>query len=134
MVRQNNTSLPSDLKAVRNRFEKWRTTRTGRSRIPESLWSLAVPVAKTHGISRVSRVLRVNYPGLKRRVTAAKPPSLQEESSSPFVELDLSRSFLPTECLIELEERGGSKMTIRLTGSNSLDVIGLSSAFFGRGR
>lgn len=134
MGRQNPTSLPSDLKAIRQRFEKWRTTRSGRSRVPESLWSLAVPAAKTHGIYRVSQVLRINYQGLKRRVTAVKPPSLQKESISPFVELDLSRSFPPTESLIELNERGGAKMTIRLRGSSSVDVIGLTRAFFGRGR
>jgi hypothetical protein len=134
MVRRNPSSVPSDLKAVRKRFEDWRTTRSGRSRIPESLWSLAVPVAKRHGIYRVSQVLRVNYQGLKRRVTATKPPSLQGESLSPFVELDLSRSFSPTECIIELEERGGPKMTIRTQRSNSVDVIGLTNAFFGRGR
>jgi hypothetical protein len=127
-------SLPSDLKAAIKRFEEWRATRTGRSRIPESLWSLAVSMAKTHGIWRVAKALRVNYEGLKRRVTAKKSPTPKEESFSPFVELDLSRSFHPKECIIELEERDGPKMTIHLKGTDSIDVIGLSKSFFGRGR
>ena len=127
-------SLPSDLKAAIKRFEEWRATRTGRSRVPESLWSLAVSVAKLHGIWRVAKALRVNYEGLKRRVTAKKSPTPKEESFSPFVELDLSRSFPPKECIIELEERDGPKMTIHLKGTDSIDVIGLSKSFFGRGR
>jgi hypothetical protein len=127
-------SLPSDLKAAIKRFEEWRATRTVRSRVPESLWSLAVSVAKTHGIWRVAKALRVNYEGLKRRVTAKKFPTPKEESFSPFVELDLSRSFHPKECIIELEERDGPKMTIHLKGTDSIDVIGLSKSFFGRGR
>ncbi|MCD4728502.1 MAG: hypothetical protein K8R46_12615 [Pirellulales bacterium] len=133
MGRQNH-DLPSDLKAARTRFEKWRTTRSGRSRIPDTLWDLAVQVAQAHGIYRVAKALRLDYQGLKRHAAAAGPSCAQEESSSPFVELDLSRSFFPTECVLELEEGDGSKMTIRLKGSSSVDVIGLSKTFFGRGR
>ncbi len=131
MDRQNH-DLPSDLKAAWTRFEKWRTTRSGRGRIPDALWDLAVQVAQPHGIYRVAKALRLDYQGLKRRA-AARLSCAPEESPSPFVELDLSRSFLPMECVLELEEGDGSKMTIRLKGSSSVDVIGLSKAFFGRG-
>lgn len=133
MGRQNHDH-PSDLKAACTRFEKWRTTRSSRGRIPDALWDLAVHVAQTHGTYRVARALRLDYQGLKRRAAAAISSCAQEESSSPFVELDLSRSFFPTECVLELEEGDGSKMTIRLKGSSSVDVIGLSKTFFGRGR
>ena len=133
MGRQEST-LPSDLKAAGARFEKWRTTRSGRGRIPDTLWALAVHVAQRHGIYRVARTLRLDYQGLKRRVAAAKPPSPQDESFPPFLELDLSRSFSPMECVLELEERDGPKMTIRFKGSSPVDVIALSTAFFGRGR
>ncbi|MBC8443848.1 MAG: hypothetical protein H8D81_01900 [Deltaproteobacteria bacterium] len=127
--------LPSDLKAARTRFEKWRTTRSGRSRIPDALWDLAVQVVQTHGVYRVAKALRLDYQGLKRHAAAARPSCAQKESSSPFVELDLSGSFFPTtECVLELEEGDGSKMTIRLKGTSSVDVIGLSKTFFGRGR
>ena len=134
MGRQNYTSLPSDLASACRRFEKWRATRKGRSRIPASLWELAVSLAETHGVSRVSKTLRVSYRGLKRRAATAAPPPTQEKSFSPFVELDLCGSFSPKECIIELEAPKGRKMTIRLKGSSPMDVIALSSAFFGRGR
>lgn len=126
--------LPSDLKAAVAHFEKWRATRSGRGRIPDTLWSLAVDVAQHHGIYRVAKTLRLDYQGLKRRVAAAKPLSPQEESFPPFVELDLSRSFSPMECVLELEDRDGPKMTIRFKGSSPVDVIGLSKVFFGQGR
>ena len=134
MVHARPISLPLDLASVCERFEKWRATRVGRSRIPASLWDHAVTLAKTHGVYRVSKTLRVSYHGLKSRVAAAAVPPPQEESISPFVELDLSRSFSPEECIIELEERDGSKMTIRLKGSSSVDVIELAGSFFGHCR
>lgn len=134
MGRQRLTPIPSDLAAVCKRFEKWRATRVGRSRIPASLWDLAVSLAKSHSVYRVSKTLRVSYRGLKRRVAAASARPSQEKCFSAFVELDLSRSFPPEECIIDLADRDGSKMTIRLKGSSSVDVTALSSAFFGRGR
>jgi len=67
MGRQRLKPLPSDLAAVCKRFEQWRATRVGRSRIPASLWDLAVSLAKSHSVYRVSKTLRVSYHGLKRR-------------------------------------------------------------------
>ena len=85
MVRQAPT-LPSDLKAASRRFEKWRTTRSCRSRIPDVLWDLAVHVAQARGIYRVAKTLRLDFQSIKRRVASAKPPSPREESISPLNE------------------------------------------------
>ena len=125
-------SLPQDLKTACQRFEAWRRTRIGRSRIPAELWDLAVSLAERHGNSRVSKTLRLSYRDLQRHA-ARTDPTVQPPASS-FVELDLGRSFPLPECVIELQEPKGSKITIRLSGSNSLDVIALSKAFFGRVR
>ena len=123
-------SLPRDLKTARQRFEAWRGTRVGRSRIPAELWDLAVSLAERHGSSRVSKALRLSFRDLKRRIARAKP-IVPHPASSSFVELDLRRSFPLPESVIELQEPKGAKITIRLTGSTSLDVIALSNAFFG---
>lgn len=122
-------SLPRDLKTACKRFEAWRRTRVGRSRIPAELWDLAVSLAERHGNSRVSKTLRLSYRDLQRHVARTKPMVPPPDSS--FLELDLGRSFPLPESVIELQDPKGSKITIRLPGSNSLDVIALSNAFFG---
>jgi len=125
-------SIHSDLTAACKRFEEWRTTRPHRGRIPDELWELATSLAERHGSYRVSKTLRLNYQDLKRRAVSVRSSFPQQKPTSSFVELDLSRSFTPSQCLIELEESKGSKMTIRLMGSSEVDVIALSNAFFGR--
>ena len=54
-------ALPARLEGVRRRFERWRRTREGGTRIPETLWAAAVKVAGVYGIHRTAKTLRVNY-------------------------------------------------------------------------
>ena len=61
-------ALPSRLKDLRRRFERWRRTRKVRTRIPEPLWAAAVRLAGRYGIHRTAKVLRVDYYALKKRV------------------------------------------------------------------
>ena len=134
MARPSQSSLPSNLKETRRQFEAWRRIRSGRSRIPESLWSLAAAAARAHGIHRTSKALGLDYMRLKNRMAGeeAAPPS--EDRLSPFVELDLGRSVPCSECTLELQEIGGARMTVHFKGAGSLDLIGLTGAFFGRSR
>ena len=57
---------------------QWRSTKPQGARIPEALWSRAVAPASSHGVSKVARVLRLDYFRLKRRLMAeawaAVPP------------------------------------------------------------
>ena len=60
--------LPAGLEGVQRRFERWRRTRRGHARIPESLWAAAVKAAGRHGLHRTVRALRLDYYSLKERV------------------------------------------------------------------
>jgi hypothetical protein len=60
--------LPAGLEGARRRFERWRRTRRGHARIPESLWAAAVKAASTHGLHRTVRALRLDYYSLQERV------------------------------------------------------------------
>ena len=62
---------PARLEGTRRRFERWRATREGRACIPERLWASAVKAAGRYGVSQASRVLRLDYYSLKKRVEAA---------------------------------------------------------------
>ena len=44
--------LPAGLEGVQRRFERWRRTRRGHARIPDSLWAAAVKAAGRHGLHR----------------------------------------------------------------------------------
>jgi hypothetical protein len=81
-------NLPTRLEGVRRRFERWRAIRTGRTRIPDTLWASAALVAETLGISRTAQVLRVNPSRLKKRLVQKRAVSVPELEGEPrFVEL-----------------------------------------------
>jgi hypothetical protein len=60
--------LPAGLEGVQRRFERWRRTRRGHARIPESLWAAAVKAAGRYGLHHTVRALRLDYYSLKERV------------------------------------------------------------------
>ena len=47
--------------AIRRRFDRWRRTRRGRSRIPETLWAPAVKAGGQYWLYEVVRVLGLDY-------------------------------------------------------------------------
>ena len=60
--------LRAGLEGVKRRFERWRRTRRGHARIPDSLWAAAVKAVGVHGLNRTVRALRLDYYSLKERV------------------------------------------------------------------
>ena len=131
-ARETISKLPARLERTRQRFERWRETRKVRSRIPESLWTSAVKMARAYGINRTARVLRVNYYSLKERVESeASSSGSSERSTSPtFVELTAPAIASTCECLLELEDVGGAKMRIHLKGVEVPDLAALSRSFW----
>jgi hypothetical protein len=119
--------LPKDLVRGRSGFQAWRKRRQAGSRIPHSLWALAVRLANTHGISRTSAVLGLDYYGLKKRAEAA---ASEPQARSPgFVELP-SPVVVRKRCLAELDNGVGATMRVQLTGYDAADVEALSRSFW----
>ena len=105
--------LPTRLEQTCRRFDRWRRTRQGRSRIPEALWTAAVKAAEGYGLARTSRVLRLDYYAFKKRVEASRSHCASgPEAAATFVELAAPVSASPRECLLELEDPGGARMRI----------------------
>src|SRR5215475_2561316 len=90
---------------VRARFEDWRETRRGKSRIPDELWSAAIAVARRDGINKTAAALRLDGGKLKRLMLAAKPLPRKAMSPPTFVELMNPHSGGLPECTIELESQ-----------------------------
>jgi len=140
-------AIPARLEAGRRRFERWRRTRKGHSRIPEPLWTSAVKLAGAYGLCRTARTLGLDYNALKRRVASARPgdspggktagakaarrKTAAREPATAFVELaPPQRACLP-ECIVELEHPRGAKMRIHLKGAEDPDLAALSRSFWG---
>jgi hypothetical protein len=128
-------AIPARLEAGRRRFERWRRTRQGHSRIPESLWTSAVKLAGVYGLCRTARMLRLDYNALKKRVNSAGAhDSSVQETATAFVELVPPQLGGRPECIVELEHPRGAKMRIHVKGSDSPDVVAaVSQVFFGAG-
>ncbi len=126
------SALPASLEAVRRRFEEWRRTRTGRSRIPDALWTAAVQAAGQYGLHRTIQALRLDYYALKKRVAdAASDREPDREAVASFIELPASVSGGASECIVELEDPGGAKMRLHLKGGAVPDVTALARSFWG---
>jgi hypothetical protein len=123
-------TVPRPLVRASQRFENWRKRGPRRRKIPDGLWDLARTLAESYGVNPTARALRLDYYDLKRRVEAARPSGPPDpETGATFVEV-LPR--LGGECVVEIEDRRGAKMTIRHPGP--VDVVALTKSFLGRRR
>lgn len=137
------------LEPLHRRLERWRRTRQGRSRIPESLWTAAVKAADEYGLNPTAQALGLDYYSLKKRVEAADACRVvgekitshsisgrqaipaDDQAMATFVELAPPASGGAQECILELEDPGGSKMRVHLKGVEAPDLTALSRSFWG---
>src|SRR5438105_6768221 len=101
-------TIPADMEEVREQFEMWRSSHAHRSRIPETLWTSAVKLARQHGLHRTAKALNLDYAKLKALV-GGKSAAKRKQATPAFVELVTAADRLP-ECVVELENARGKKM------------------------
>ncbi len=90
-------------------------------------------LGRTYGISPVSAALRVEYYALKERVQGLSHAVCPSPDVPPtFIELKRLPTSQPAVCQVELVDRSGSKMTLRLDPGSGVDVLGLVQAFWRR--
>ena len=119
--------LPADLLQARSRFQAWRGRRKVGERIPQPLWTLAVRLAKAHGVSRTAAALGLDYYSVQKRAEAAATPP---QSDGPaFVELT-SPVMVAKQCRFELDNGSGATMRVELVGYDAADVEALSRSFW----
>jgi len=120
---------------VQKQFEVWRSTKRRRAPIPEELWQAAVALFPGNSVQQLSKSLHLSHADLKRRVLAKQTDTTSEAISTPgFVEVDISRSVSPLECIFEMESENGIKTKLSVKGVNSFDLMGLANAFWGERR
>ena len=131
---RNMGAVPAQLRAAERQFVRWRGSHRGRRRIPESLWAVAVKAARQFGINRTAKTLGVDYCRLKKRV-AAQAVGVGTQPSGrgtmeAFLELTPAMASGRGRCLVELEDRAGSKMRIELEGLETPDLVALTNSFW----
>jgi hypothetical protein len=119
--------LPLDLVRGQTRFQAWRERRKVGERIPQSLWALAVGLAKTHGVSRTAATLGLDYYSLKKRTESPATPQQSDEPA--FVEFT-SPAMFAKQCRFELDNGAGATMRVQLVGYDAADVEALSRSFW----
>jgi len=116
------------IEEVKARFDQWRQSRQGRSRIPDELWAAAGELARQHGVNKISRVLRLEFNHLKRMAESARRvPSAKARKQPAFVELIAPRAGGPAEYSIELEANGRT-LRIQCRGASLVELAQLSRA------
>lgn len=120
--------VPTAMREVYRRLERWRSERRGRERIPEALWIAAGELAREHGVNPVSRALRLEFKHLKR-VTEAGAQNDGKEAKPSFLELIAPATSAGRECIVELEGPRG-KLRIELKGAPTAELASLSRALW----
>jgi hypothetical protein len=86
-----------------------------------------VPLARAHGVGLVARALRVNYTGLKKHVlTDSVTTPLGVGSPPGFIELPITPELAASPAVIELEDRLGLKLTLRLVPGGNVEALTLA--------
>jgi len=117
-----------EIEATKLKFEKWRRRRTGQERIPESLWSEAVELARRHGTWPAARALRLDYNKLKQLAVAGNERRSLNPSTT-FVEVIPSGAGV-SSCIVEMENGRGARMRMEWKGA-AADLTALSRTFWG---
>jgi hypothetical protein len=90
---------------------------------------MAAKMAGTYGLHRTSRILRVEYYSLKKRL-AAIPKGPKLDSAATFVEWPPPVPGGACDCTLELEDIAGAKMRVHLKAATPPDLAALSRSFW----
>jgi hypothetical protein len=121
MNQRRSLSSPDPFFKIRVDLERWRRQREPGGRIPARLWSVAVGLAREHGVSRTSSALRLDYYTLKDRLeadTSKSPPVADVRTGGGFVEIpfEIPQPTSVPECVVLLEDARGTRLRIELRG------------------
>ena len=115
-------------------FERWRGTRPRGERIPPVLWASALELARSHGVSKTSQVLHLDYYAVQRRL-AEVSVEVPRPAAQQFVELALPSGATPTpQCRLEIRDRDGSTVRLELSGWSAPDLATFVRTVTGRGK
>jgi len=121
------------LEEVAERFERWRGNKKKGDRIPQPLWDAAIGLVETHGVSRVTRTLRLSATDLNKRrgIVGTRQRRQAPVAEAAFVEIEQTPIEPPDAKTpwMELERPDG--MRLRIRPSQGVDMLALLERFMG---
>ena len=123
-------ATPNSLTDASREFERWRRSRPRGARIPQTLWRTAMDLARTHGVSKTSQTLHLDYYAVQRRLADAEPARSTE--ASEFIELSLPAIPHASRCQISISDASGGAMRIDLSGLSAKDLATFVRTVSGR--
>jgi hypothetical protein len=127
-MRSRKAAVPDSVVQLERQFEQFRSTRTGRAKLPESLWQAAVEQAREHGANVVAHALRLDYNALKKRMGAVMEPH-RDQLPTSFVELMGATGAVADEYVIELEGSAQPRMRVQWKSATAPDWAALLRAW-----
>jgi len=124
------------LKEVAKHFKQWRSIKKKGERIPDHLWSEAVGLLGTYGVSQVTRTLRLSGTDLNKRrgIIGTGRRKRGPGEGGTFVEIDrtlVDQALGPDVSAVwmELERPDGQRLSIQST--QGVDMLALVERFMG---
>ncbi len=71
--------IPEPIAQLQRQLEQFRSTQSGRTKLPESLWQAAVELARQYGVYPVAHPLRLDYTRLAEEANSVGLPSADRE-------------------------------------------------------
>jgi hypothetical protein len=110
MVNRRSTSTtPEPILQLQRQLEDFRSSQSGRVKLPDSLWLAAVELARQYGIWSVAHPLRLDYMRLKKRLGKVTPPHRRKATPPSFIEMVAQPAVLEA-CVIEFESPRGANL------------------------
>jgi len=126
--RKSTPPIPEAIVQLQRQLDQFRSTQPQRTKLPEPLWQAAVELVRQHRIYPVAHPRRLDYMGLKRRLSGV--PALRRKARKPtFVELTAPPVVALAEYAIDFECPSGRKMRIQWKASAPPDWISLLRAW-----
>jgi hypothetical protein len=126
--RKSTVPIPEPILQLQRQLDQFRSTQSGRTKLPEPLWQAAVELARQHGVYPVAHPLRLDYTRLKQRLDGIQRHRGKAHKPA-FVELVSPRSAALEDCVIEFESSSGGKMRIQWKATAPPDWASLLRAW-----
>ncbi len=123
-------SFQQRLGELRQEIDSWRKSRICLGHVPTPIWEAAAELAKIGGINPVAAPLGLNYYRLKRRVLGSQPSAKPASEAIEFVELQVNPAAHALECTVELVDRQGTTLRVRLVGGGTAEAFALVRSFW----
>jgi hypothetical protein len=133
-TKKSDPAFVAALARVQPALSAWRKRRKPHRGIPKTLWKRMAMLAGRYGVSPVAQSLGVNYTSLKDHLVGGNSTQASRVSPGPAGFLEVPMTAWPNgpQWVIELEDRSGAKLTLRLGQSDAVAALTVAQGLWSR--